>query len=302
MISATTWSLLTGLKDLFETETSAGGDLSQVQQVKRGMLAPRSAFPVITMIPVSEEYLKLSSGRRATLRKTIEVMLYWRDLRGASGIADMQSYMDSIASLVESKRQLPSGDTPRAMSADLGSVDFSDIEVNQKVFAVGSLPVNYINKEDLPDPVVAAARIDDPGMQAVSSAVYDNLYGDSDITDVATIYPQPFGPFNHNRAIVVVEPGIESLVPKFSGADELSQTVDVNVVSPVHRSADKELQAHLTIIENVKTRLWTDINLGGRAASRVADIEHGSMQADSRTLYISRAGLSISAMATVTPA
>jgi hypothetical protein len=301
MISATMWDLLTGLKDLFETETNPGGDLSQIQQVKRGMLAPRSAFPVITMIPVSESYLKLSSGRRATLEKSIEVMLYWRDLRGASAISDMQSYMDTIISLIEGARQLPKSSVPQAMSAEIGAVDFSDIDVNQKIYAVGSVTVGYINKEDLPNPTVTTANTDDPGMREVASKIYDNLYADSDITAATTVYPDPFGPFNHNRAIVVIEPGTEMSSPKFAGADELQMTVDVNVMSPVQRSADKELQAHLTIIENVKTRLWTDINLGGLTTGRVSHVDHGSTQADSRTLYISQVGVGVQAMASVTP-
>lgn len=302
MISSTMWEIITAVRTLLLTQTGDGGTLSQVQQVKRGMLAPRAPFPQMAIIPVSEQYRSLNSGNRATLAKNVEIILYWRDLRGKSATRDMETHVDNMVSLIESKRQLPDdGGNARTMSANIGGVNFAEEEMNQGVFHTARLPVTYIVKEDLPSPTTTVDTVDDPGVRGMGALIYDNLMNDSTLSaNIRDFHDTGFGPFEKFPCIIV-EAGVEMPSPVFAGADQLSQQFDVSLMSPILRAADTELQSHLGYIEDIKARLWTSLNLSGKAQNRAMGVDHGSTVISQRTLYISRFPLQITARANVTP-
>jgi len=296
------WEILTTVRTLILTQTGSGGTLSQVQQVKRGMLAPRAPFPQIAVIPVNEQYRSLNSGGRATIAKTIEAILYWRDLRGKAATKDMETHVDNLVSLVESKRQIPDdGGVAQAMNAVIGGVDYAEEEMNQGVFHTARFPVTYITKENLPTPTITPIAVDDPGIRSVGNLIYTNLKNDVNLSGIRDFHDTAFGPFEKFPCIVV-EAEMERSSPVFAGADQLAQQFSVSLMTPVLKAADTEMQTHLGYIEDIKARLWTDLNLTGKAQNRVMGVDHGSTILSQRTLYISRFPLEITAKASVTQA
>jgi len=213
------WEILTALRTLILSESTADGDLPQIHQVKRGMLAPKAPFPQIAVIPVSETYAKISSGGRATLHKNVDVILYWRDLGGKQAIRNMETHVDALSSLIESKRQLSDETDTLTMNANMGSVSYAEEELNQGVFHTARVPVLYITKEDLPSPTITKTSINDPGIRSTVSLIYDNLRNDSALSDVKGFHDSGFGPIQNFPAIVI-EGERETASPVFSGADQ----------------------------------------------------------------------------------
>jgi hypothetical protein len=301
MISATMWSLLTGLKDQISTEVSSGGTLPQIRQVKRGVLAPRAPFPQIALTPVSETVTRLSSSRVATISKAIEVLLYWRDLKGRRAVQDMEEHVDALRAVIEAKRQLPNVGVPRAMDAIFEGIDYAEEEVSDSVFHTARIPVAYINKEVLPDPTITEAMVLDPGLRAVANRIYVNMKADPALSKIREFHDSGFGPFNLFPAISI-EVANEFTEAQYAGADELSQEIVANLMCPILKRADTELSTHLNFIEKMKIRLWTDINLAGMAQAVVATVNHGTTIQSRRILYISEILSTITARLNVTPA
>lgn len=300
-IGTTTWTILTEIKDLLNAETGNSGTLSQIQQIKRGMLAPLAPFPQIAIIPEREEYTSLRSGRRAVISKAVEIIIYWRDLRGRRAIRDMESTVSAVVNILEANRKLldDSGDA-QTYNAIIGSVVFAEEEVNESVFHTASIPVEYIVKENLPNPTLTSASINDPSLRGSIEQIYDNLRNDSVLSaSIREFSDVGFGPFNRFPALIL-ESEIEFSSPTFTGIDQISQSAICNLLSPVLKAADKELQAHLTLVERIKTVLWTDLNLSGRASQRLTNITHGSTITDRNTLYLTKMPIALSAGAKVT--
>jgi len=295
------WSLLTGLKDQISTETVPGGTLPQIKQTKRGVLAPKAPFPQIALIPVNEVVQKLSSSRVATMTKSIEAILYWRDLKGRRAVQDMEEHVDALRSVIESKRQLPDAGVPRAMSANFDVIIYAEEETSDNVYHTARLPITYTNKEILPDPTVTRDMILDPGIRTISNTIYANLKADPALSKIREFHDSGFGPFNVFPAIVV-EGFHEFSSGDYAGEDELSQEITVNLMCPILKRADTELSTHLNFIEKMKIRLWTDINLAGMAQARMVAVNHGTTTMERRVLYISEVLSTITARARVTPA
>lgn len=257
--------LLMDLKNLLQNNIGAGGILSGIKAVKRGILPERNQYPLITILPLQERIVRRYSGQRVVVARDVQVFLYSKAVRGKEDIYNIQSMADDTLDLLRDNSKVPDRETDRDTTL---WAEFSTIDVDSDSGMEASFQVTYYSHEDLPQRSFTGTQTDDVSPVIFIEQIYNLLNDGKPLTlsKVREVFREDWGTVKRLLlpSITVVMDG-QNQHKYLSGQDRLSTTAEVKILSSVASASDSTIDTHLEILEPVKDLLQSQGDWTGRA-------------------------------------
>lgn len=289
MASTTMKDLLLSVKTLLGTETSSGGTLYGIKQVKRGVLPPRNQYPMIILLPAGERYTRYYSGNKARVERSIEIHVVNKDLRGVQGFKNNEDYMDALTEKLRSNPTLP--DSLAAPTTEImvpGSENFNEVETPEGILLDSVTTVMYSSTESLPAPTIERDQVDDPSPKSIADAIHSRLrtLKLTTLSSVKEISRGDWGPHLQMPMIMVASASEASSLLEINGQDVMNGTYYVILRSEVLGASDQTLDNHLTMLEPLKQGLQATPQWSGMCRrSFIDNIGFSSELPDNKALY-----------------
>jgi len=280
--------VLDGVRTLFSDNSGSGEDLEGVKTFKRGVLPPHNVYPMVTVLPIGEEYIEYRSSRRTLTARTVEVHCLAKDLRGYPVYDTVEDLADKAYDLLKANHTLPDSEsTERTIDIDLGSIDIQELESAEGGLADAFFDVDFISYEYLPAPTRVLAQIDNPATQTIGDLIYARLkdLGSTTLSDF-----REFAQGNMNRRALypalIVATDAERQGDMWAGISDITGDYSIVLLSPVRGAADQDLIYHLDLVEPVKAGLLGEPNWGGNCLdTEITRISYSTYLRDSEKLY-----------------
>lgn len=275
--------LLNSLCDKSRTAITAATYFTGIKIVKRGVLPPRTQYPVLTFLPRSETIVQYRAGGRYVVDRLCEAHIYVRDLRSnKQGIDSVQQYLDDIQQLFRANTTLTdSGGAATTTNVEFQSFDFGVSEIEGGYIQHGVVPMIWRSHEDLPTRILTSTITDNPDTGDIYTAIYNQLYGKraGTLAAVGTFTKGEFGPKQRATRPFLIVSADNALHSQgiYAGADSINGEYAVTVLSQVLGGSNNEMDDHLDIVEPIKDALQEIPHWGGKCLnSAITGIDYST--------------------------
>ncbi len=282
--------LLDNLKTKFLTFKA--GTLSDVQTYQRGVIGPLAVFPVIAMLPLSEEIIQRRSNLKYKVRRNIDIEIYTRDFDTGRGFDESVQIIDAVKNILQDNFTIPDDAATPVDAAYRSTWEVQEmgapINYNNQVLQRSLITLSCVSTETMPsrnDVATVTANVSpDALVGAVKDVLEDNKGTYTNLNRVHTFVDSVTKPISVYPAIFVGIPTgtREQIRP---GSDDLRTNIEVHVMTKLY-AKEQSLNFNLSIVEDVKDALQVDYMFGGKVEN--SQIERINYEIDTEDLlYIS---------------
>jgi len=227
---------------------------------KAGFFTPATAFPVLAIMPISEEYFGYKSGQQYRVKRRINIEIY-------SKIADRRTAEQQTQSLISAVKDIVQA-----------NADWSDNCIDTKMstevyppwdeeFQVSIISLECLSLETMPT-TTEATSVTEINSDTLIETMYTTINGyktsgSPSLALIPTIYRSYDSPPAKLPSIMIMEESLDR-DRRWRGMDYPKRNFRIIVRSALHEK-ETNLQRNIAIVEDVKDIIQANYRWGGKA-------------------------------------
>jgi len=255
--STTMWNLCSAIKTKLLTFQNT--TLSPIRCWKSGFFSPACAFPVLAILPVSEDYFGYKSGQQYRVNRRINIEVYSKIAFKKVAEQQTQHLISAVKDIVQA------------------NVDWSDNCIDTKMstevyppgdeYQASIISLECLSLETMPTTTesTTVAEVDsDDLMETIYTTI--NGYktsGSPSLSNIPTIYRSYDNPPAKMPSILILGETLDRS-RHWTGQDNPTRNFRVVIRSALHEK-ETNLQRNIAIVEDVKDIIQANYRWGGKA-------------------------------------
>lgn len=284
-------TLLSDLKTLFLTFQNT--TLSAVKTYQRGVVGPKAVFPILAMLPTSEEHIHRRSNGRYKVRRNIDIEIYAKELDSQFGFNRSSEIVSAIKDIFQDNHTI--NDNVYKSNWELQETGDSITYGNRQIQRA-MLSLSCISTETMPTRVIEQTVESDVSPELLVETILNTIQGQkgsyTNLNRVHTFTDSVTKPIAVYPAVFVGIP-VGTRQQERPGSDDFQSNVEVHVITKLV-TKEKSLNNNLAIVEDVKDLLQVNYMFGGKCEnSIISEINYEIEDEDLLYTSVFRLGCSI---------
>ena len=283
--------LMSAVKYMLEQEKTSSGNLSQVRQIKKGVLPLRPVYPCIAITPSYEMIIAYRSSRKIIVEREVVAHILTMDASGKNGLSYAQQIAEKCLDTLKADIHATDGDG----NTNAISVVFDDLRFNEgkKVRGAGiynvSLTCTYKSKGSLSATThnYNGTQVDNTRSDVMADTIRDHLASKHATTlkGVKKFEVEQWGA-NASFPRILVSVMSESQRQEKRGIDMVYGSYKILIESLIGTARDSSMDFNLNLLEYVKNALSEKVYWNGKCfQSSIGLIEFAATKANGKPIY-----------------